>query len=227
MHVAQREKRHRRRHHEERDPPKARVEPAPDELSCPPASTARVAGHRRQLGRRHRHAEQADGQRVQQLRVGEPGDRAGRQQAGEQRVDVRAHLHDAPAEEHRHEVPRDGRAPASDAKVERQTAASGATRITVGSCTANCRALPTTDPHARSTARRGSVVARSEQHQRRDHRGVPHDRRGVRQQKAVMAVQHAQAPGRQHQQPGARKEDADEDDRSAPASRRRSLARSR
>ena len=47
-----------------------------------PAARAR---HRRQLGRRDRHAEQAHRQRVQQLRVVEPVDRAGRQQAREQR----------------------------------------------------------------------------------------------------------------------------------------------
>ena len=34
---------------------------------------------------------------------------------------------------------------------------SGARRSTTGTCTANCRALPTTDPHARMTTRRGSV----------------------------------------------------------------------
>jgi hypothetical protein len=35
---------------------------------------------------------------------------------------------------------------------------SGATRNTTGSRTANCSALPATDPHARITARRGSAV---------------------------------------------------------------------
>ena len=36
---------------------------------------------------------------------------------------------------------------------------SGATRSTTGICTANCSALPTTEPQASSTASRGSVVA--------------------------------------------------------------------
>ena len=35
---------------------------------------------------------------------------------------------------------------------------SGATRSTTGTCTANCSALPATDPQASSTASRGSVV---------------------------------------------------------------------
>ena len=44
----------------------------------------------------------------------------GRQQAGEQRVDVRAHLNDAAADEHRHEVARRRCARASDVGVERE-----------------------------------------------------------------------------------------------------------
>ena len=50
----------------------------------------------------------------------------------------------------------------------------------------------------------------AEHDERGDHRGVPHHRGGVREQKPAMAVEHAQAPRRQHQQPGARKQDAHE-----------------
>ena len=60
------------------------------------AALARELG---QLGGRDAHAEQADGQHVQRLRVAQPRDRADREQAREHEVDVRAHLHDAAAED--------------------------------------------------------------------------------------------------------------------------------
>ncbi len=96
----------------------------------------------------------------------------------------------------------------------------GATRSTAGSWTTNCSALPATEPHASTTARRGSGVPAAEHDQRRDHRGVPHHGRGVREQEAAVAVQHAEAPGRQHEQPGAGKQNAHELDRQRRASRR-------
>ena len=46
--------------------------------------------------------------------------------------------------------------------------------------------------------------------ERGDHRGVPHHRRGVRQQEPVMAVEHAQAPRGKDEQPGAGKQHADD-----------------
>ena len=95
--------------------------------------------------------------------------------------------------------------------IEREAADPARAEAPTGSCTANCSALPTTDPHARITASAVSgSVAPPNHDQRRDHRGVPHHRRRVRQQKAPVTVQDAEAPGRQHQQAGAGKQNAHE-----------------
>ena len=62
------------------------------------------AGHFRQRRGRYGHPEQADRQRIKHLRVCETGHGAGRQQAGEHCVDVRADLHDSTAHEYRDEI---------------------------------------------------------------------------------------------------------------------------
>ena len=93
------------------------------------------------------------------------------------------------------------------------TRRSGATRSTTGSCTANCSALPTTEPHASSTASRGSAEPAAPHQQRGDHRRVPHHGRRIRQHELVVAVQHTEAPRGHDQHAGARKQDARERDR--------------
>ena len=60
-------------------------------------------------------------------------------------------------------------------------------------------------------ARQRRLIA--EDDERADHRGVPHDRRGVRQQEAAVAVEHAEAPRGEHEQAGAGKQDANEPNR--------------
>ena len=101
--VAEREERRRRRHDEERDVADSGIEAGAngggDFFIAPDR-----ARHHRQLGRRNRHPEQADRQQVNELRVHQSRDGAGRQQAGQQRVDISADLRDAPADEHRPEV---------------------------------------------------------------------------------------------------------------------------
>ena len=52
------------------------------------------------------------------------------------------------------------------------------------------------------------VHPRAGQHQHRDLRQVPHHRRGVGEEELPVAVEDAQAPRREHQQPGAGEEDA-------------------
>ena len=105
--VAEREKRHGRRDDEKRDLPKPGVEPS---SKRPPAQRRRsatpdIAGS---SAADDRHAEQADRQRVERRAFVMPVDRAGRQQAREQLIDVCAHLHDAAADEHRDEIADDG-----------------------------------------------------------------------------------------------------------------------
>ena len=80
------------------------------------------ARHGGQLRRRDGHPEQAHGQRIEKLRVGERGHGAGGQQAGQQRIHVRADLHHAAADEDRHEAAQH-RADARRAQAERRSQA--------------------------------------------------------------------------------------------------------
>ena len=176
---------------------------APQMRSAPSASALADARHRRQFGGRHRHAEQAHRQQRQRRRVRQRGDRAARQPGGQQRVDVAAELHDAAADEHRHEVP-DDRAHVARTPCRARRADPARAAARTGSCTANCSALPATDPHARIHRQRRQRRAAAKQQQRGDHRHVPHDAGRVRQQEPVMAVEHAQAPRGQHEQAGRR-----------------------
>src|SRR5215471_4724428 len=52
------------------------------------------------------------------------------------------------------------------------------------------------------------IAASAEPPQGGNHRGVPHDRRRIRQEKAAMTVQDAETPGRQDQQSRTGKQDA-------------------
>ena len=66
--------------------------------------SAERARHGGQLGGRDGHAEQAHRQRIDGLRIGERGDRSGRQKTGEQGIDIGADLHHAARNKHRAEV---------------------------------------------------------------------------------------------------------------------------
>ena len=181
------------------------------------SSLGRVDGRRRpdiagSSAADDRHAEETDRQRVEQLRVGQSGDGAGRQQAGEQRVDVGADLHDAAADEHRHEIADDGpHVLGPRSRREAQVAARPAARP--GAARANCSALPTTDPQASSTASRGSAARRRTRPACAIIAAFQITGAEVRQQEAVVAVENAEAPRRQHEQAGAREQDAHERDR--------------
>ena len=109
QHVAEREKRHRAT-----APRETQCAGAPRRVASagtPPTSAVcpNRARHRRQLGRRHAHPEEAHRQHVQRLRVRERGERAHAEQTRDRRVDVAADLHDAAPDEHRDEI-RDHRA---------------------------------------------------------------------------------------------------------------------
>ncbi len=60
--------------------------------------------HGRQLRSGHRHAEEADRQCVEGLRVAQAGDRSAGEKARQDLVHVRADLHHAAAQERRHKV---------------------------------------------------------------------------------------------------------------------------
>ena len=77
----------------------------------------------------------------------------------------------------------------------------------------NCSALPATTPQASQVVRRSASTPRAGQHQHRDLGQVPHHRRGVGEEELPVAVEDAQAPRREHQEPGAGEEDAGELDR--------------
>jgi hypothetical protein len=191
-HVAERQKRERGRHNEERDLTQARIQPRANGVGAE-AIRGALSGHGRQFGGRDRHAEQTDGQRVQQLSVCEAGDRPGRQQARQQRVYVRAHLHDAAADEHRSEVANDladllrhqiecgarvRRDPDDGRQLYRKLE----------------RAAGDRSPREQNREARERRVG-AKRHERRDHRSVPHDRSGVRQQEAAVSVEDPETPG--------------------------------
>ena len=92
-HVAGQEVDRHRGRHVERDALEPACEPVPD---GGPARGAE-AGELGQLGGGHGHAEEADGQEVEHLGVGERGHRAHREEAGQDQVDVGQELDDAPA----------------------------------------------------------------------------------------------------------------------------------
>ena len=58
----------------------------------------------------------------------------------------------------------------------------------------------------------GHAAARAKHEERADDREVPGHRRRVGEEELAVAVEDAETPGRQHQEPGARKEDADQGD---------------
>ena len=183
--VAERQERHRRRHDEERDPAQARIEPRRAARRAPNRRRP-LAGHRRQLRRRDRHAEQADRQRVQQLRVRQA--RSPRRSAAGSRCSASTYaldLHDASAEEHRHEVrgrPA-GREPTPRSSASREIRRDAQDRRAAAPRTAaRCR-----PPIPTRAARPGAAAASTapNDHERRDHRGVPHHRRRIRQQEAA------------------------------------------
>ena len=144
------------------------------------ARARRVAGrarHLRQLGRRHRHAEQADRQQVQRLRVRHRGDDRLAEEAREQLIDVAESCTEPRPSSTGHERAQRRSharvATASDGRRPRSSA------ITVGSWTRNCAAEPITAPHASQVAMSSSWPAsRAAGDDRgRDQRGVPQHRR--------------------------------------------------
>ena len=224
--VADEDERGRGRHHEKRNLPQSAVEPQPQRFENAGVGLERRARHRGQLGGGDRQTEQADRQEVQNLRVIDRGDRAGRQQAREQVINVAADLPDA-APHHRPAAgcgkpsPGDTR---TRSKWSRMRPSSG---IVCGSCTTICSAAPATDANARSIASRSCPAARPVPDQRPDHHEVPRDRRGVRGEEPMMAVEHAEAPRRHHQQARARKENPHEANRQVALVAMKSRARSR
>ena len=182
---------------------------------------AALRRHGRQRSRGDRAAEERHRQQRDGLCQSERGDRTRGDHRGELQVHEAAHLQYTAAHQRRGEVARHRpyrrilecrrqRQPAQQREHGRQlyqelqrTADHRAPRHQ------SCRIL-----QARATA---------EEHCR-DDRQVPHHGRHVRQEESSVAVQHAQAPRREHQQPHTRKHDAHER-RGERASRRREARR--
>ncbi len=161
------------------------------------------ARHLRQLRRRHRHPEEAHRQRVQHLRVGHRRDRTGRKQAREQRVHVRADLHDASPHEHRQEAPDHLPHRTSEQRTQPQPAEQPEHRRKLDGeleQAAHHRA-PCGDFRQVEAFRLPTLG-----HQRRDDRQVPDHRRDVGEEEPPVAVEHAETPRGEHQQSRAREE---------------------
>ena len=101
-----------------------------------------------QLGRGHADPEQADGQQVEHHRVGEGGDGARRQVAGEQQVDPAHDLDGTPAQQHRHEPAEDAADPLAG-RVEAEADACRAAAAPGTIWTPNCSTPPISTPKAR------------------------------------------------------------------------------
>ena len=187
-------------------------------FSATPGLLAGRARHLGQLGGRDRDAEEADGQRVEALRVAERGDRARAEPARQPCVYERADLHDAAADEDGHEVLQHGphvrvaeREREAHAPEQHQARSAVARRTAARSR----RPSPTRRRPRRAPTRRGLRAGRGATGQpahasARDERDVPDDGRGVGEEEAPVAVEHAEAPRREHEQPRAGEEDAHE-----------------
>jgi hypothetical protein len=105
--VAEREESGDGRNDEEGDLPQAFVEAGAHDAGDFFGGAER-ATHHGQFGGGDGHAEQADGQGVEGLRVGQSGDGAGGEPTGEEGVDVSADLHDAATDEDGKEIADDG-----------------------------------------------------------------------------------------------------------------------
>ena len=152
----------------------------------------------------------ADGQQVDGLGVAEGGDRVRAQEARDHAVDVGAQLDDAAAEHDRPQVAEDG-AHGRERGVEPE---------------ADLRRVAEDEGHLQAELERrsdhrapgqgdGERVLREaapEDHEGGDHRDVPEDGRHVGQEELVMAVQDAQAPGGEHEEPDPREQDAHDAD---------------
>ena len=208
--VAEREKGDRGRHDEEGDAAKARVQTHADRLDRRGIGAC-DAGHGWQFRGRHRHAEQADRQRVERRRVLQSGDRAGAQPARDHLIDVRAHLVDAAADHNRQEV-------APDRPHVRRRDIDG--QMEIRRDLQHDRQLheklqraadhrPPRQHHRQARQRR----AGAKHDQRRDHRNVPDHAARIGQQEFVVAVQDPEAPCGQGEHAGGREQHAHDRDR--------------
>ena len=208
--VAERQKRHRRRDDEVRDAAESGVEPQTHRLERRRVG-ARHGRHRRQFRRRHRHAEEAHRERVERRRVLQSRDSARPEEARDERVDVRAELHDAAADEHRQKVPAD-RAHVLGSGVQRQPHIRRDTKDDGQLHDELQRGADNRSPgeDQREPRKRRAGAEREE---RGNHRDVPDNAARVGEQEAPVAVQDAEAPGRHGKEPGAGKQHAHDPDR--------------
>ena len=177
-----------------------------------------VAGgprHLGQLGGRHRHAEQADGQQVQHLGVAQAGHGPGRQEADDERCrsSWRSAGHPAP-QHHRHEVAahlghvRPTAGPGPGGSRAAGTAPRAAAPAAAGRCRRPRPRRRRWPADSLAVVRPASTFARLCSTSAAMMAAFHSTGRDVGQEEAPVAVQHAQAPGRQHQDAGAGEQDA-------------------
>ena len=190
-----------RRHDEEGDPAERAVEPLAKRLG------ARARGELGELGARDRHAEERDREDVERLRVAEHRDRAARQEARDDLVDPARDLRHAPAPHARKQVPED-RPHVRRPGVERRTERADEAR--------HLRELDEELEEAPGDGAPGGLDRdlgsglRPREDERGDDRAVPEDGRRVRQEEAAVAVEDAEAEGREDEEAGSGEEDPDE-----------------
>ena len=173
------------------------------------APSGAQAAQLRQLGGGHAHAEQAHGQQGEDLGRGQGGHGAGHQVAGQQQVDVGRELHHAPAGHHRpepaHGLPHAGQVGAQrEPEVGGQPAHGGQLHGELRQATGEGapgqrRGQPGPVRHPQPGGHQGADLG-----------DVPHHGRHVGEEEASVAVEHAEAPGREHQHAHPREQDAGE-----------------
>ncbi len=169
---------------------------------------AGVGRHRRECCRRDGHAEERDRQRIDDLRVAERRHGPAREPRSDQRIDVGRELHHAAAGDDRQEIannfshmhiaPAEREPRAAAEKAQDQRKLYGELQPAAG------------DRAPRGPDRDAGLRVVPAEDQGGDDRGAPDNRGRVAEEKAVVAVEHADAERRQHQQRDAGKEDADQ-----------------
>ena len=166
----------------------------------------RLASELRQLGGGDRHPEERDREQRQELGVAQHRHGLGRDERGVVGVHQRADLDDATGHQDRQEAAQH-RAHRRAGGVERRPEPPQQ-RPEHRELHRELEHAPRHHPPGEERGQPVLVDPRAGNEQDRDLRQVPHHRRGVGEEELPVAVEHPQAPGREHQQPRAREEDA-------------------
>ena len=190
-HVAQGEEGHGRGHDEEGDLAQSGVKTGA-QTGGDFSVGAQGARHGGELGGGYGHAEQAHGQGVNGLRVGQRGDRSGAEQTGDQLIHPGADLDYAAADEYGREVAHHV-AHVCRRSIEGETQLSGETQHG-GQLHQELKRAADYGSPGQVDGQGGEIVAAEGDHGG-DHGDIPNHRRGVGEEEFPVAFEDAQRPG--------------------------------